>query len=149
MVDKKETKNVGKKTKKSVHKKKINKKAELKKVKAVIRGKSKHWFKGRFGQRPLRRPSIGKWQKWRFPHSIDANFKKEDGPTPSTGWRTPKSIRFRHPSGFYEVIVNNIQQVEQSVKEKHTAVRIGANVGKRKRIQIIEKANELGVKVLN
>ncbi|MFB6216362.1 MAG: eL32 family ribosomal protein, partial [Candidatus Aenigmatarchaeota archaeon] len=50
--------------------------------------------------------------------------------------------------GYREFLVENSQDLEE-VDSKSQAVRISSNVGKRKRIDILEKADEEGIKVLN
>ena len=63
------------------------------------------------------------------------------------GYRSPKQVRELHPSGFQEIIVHNVKDLEgvQSIQ----AIRIAHTVGRKKRIEIIEKAEELKIYVLN
>jgi large subunit ribosomal protein L32e len=67
---------------------------------------------------------------------------------PSVGYRSPSKLRNLHPSGLQEVIVHNIRQLE-GLHPKFNAVRIGRRVGDRKRIDILDRADELGLRVLN
>jgi len=69
-------------------------------------------------------------------------------PVVSIGFRGPKAVRDFHPSGFQEVMVYNASQVEK-VDPKVQAIRIGGTVGGKKRMAITEKADELGIRVLN
>jgi len=90
-------------------------------------------------------------ENWRRPRGIDSKMrlkKKGKPPLPSVGYRVPRLVRGRHPSGFIEVLVHNVKELEGIDPSKY-AVRIGASVGKRKRIEIIKKADELGIRVLN
>ena len=64
------------------------------------------------------------------------------------GFRGPKSVRGLHPSGFEEVLIQNINDLESLDVKKHAA-RIASGVGSRKRETIIEKANEMGLRILN
>jgi large subunit ribosomal protein L32e len=48
--------------------------------------------------------------------------------------------------GLKEILVHNPQQLDGV---SNVLVRMGSSVGKRKRMIIIEKANSLGLKVLN
>jgi large subunit ribosomal protein L32e len=64
------------------------------------------------------------------------------------GYRGPKLVRGLHPSGFEEVVVYNVEDL-QNVDPKRHAVRIAHTVGRRKRAEIIKKAEEIGVRVLN
>jgi large subunit ribosomal protein L32e len=139
-----------KEVKKKVSKKKESKKKkpkELVKLIEKIKQKRKPVFRGRFGKKMIRRKSKEKWSKWRKPRGIDIKRKKEDGAIPSTGYRTEKKIRALHPSGFKEVLVRNLNELNQV--NKGFAVRIAAGVGKKKRKEITIKAKELGVKLLN
>ena len=87
---------------------------------------------------------------WRKPRGDD-NKKREKiatfGGEPTIGYRNPRSIRGMHPSGRREVRIFNAAMLAAVPKE--SAVRIGGSVGERKRIQIREKAKELGLKLLN
>ena len=60
----------------------------------------------------------------------------------------PKIVRSRHPSGFIEVLVHNVKELE-GIDPKRYAIRIASTVGRRKRIEIIKMADKLGIKVLN
>ncbi len=64
------------------------------------------------------------------------------------GYKGPKVARFLHPSGYQEVIVYNVADLA-NVDVNTQAVRIAHTVGKRKRADIIAKAKELNLKVLN
>lgn len=88
---------------------------------------------------------------WRKPKGGDSKIRKEKKDKPKlvkVGYRKPESERGLHPSGYREVLVDNPQEVEEVDPEKQ-AIRIASAVGKRKRIKIIEKAKENGIKVLN
>lgn len=67
---------------------------------------------------------------------------------PEAGLRTPKEVRGLHPSGFEDVLVHRPEDLEDLDAEEDAA-RIGSKVGKRKRAMIVEKAEELDIKVLN
>lgn len=90
-------------------------------------------------------------ENWRRPRGIDSKMrlkKKGKPPLASIGYRNPQMVRGLHPTGFKEVIVYNIKDLEKIDPERE-AIRIAGSVGKRKRINIIEKADELGIVVLN
>jgi large subunit ribosomal protein L32e len=72
-------------------------------------------------------------------------------------WRTPMArvgfgkvaeARNLHPSGFSEVMVHRPDDLD-IIDPKTEAARIGKRVGNRKRAMIHEKADELGIRVLN
>lgn len=89
--------------------------------------------------------------KWRKPKGIHSKLKvreKSKGKMPSPGYGKPKELRYLHPSGLKEVLVSNIKELEKINPEKE-AVRISHSVGKKKRTEILKKAEELKIKVLN
>ena len=88
------------------------------------------------------------WRRARGIHSkLRRGFKYR--PTKvKIGFRGPKSVRGLHPSGFEEVLIQNINDLESLDVKKHAA-RIASGVGSRKREMIIEKANEMGLRILN
>ena len=87
---------------------------------------------------------------WRKPRGIDNKLRIKRsgfGPLPRIGYRQPASIRGMHPSGKRESLVHNA--AELAAAGKQSAIRIGATVGAKKRKQLVEKAKQLGLKVLN
>ena len=64
------------------------------------------------------------------------------------GFRCPKATRGLHPSGYKDVLVENVEQVK-ALNPETDAARIAASVGERKRQLIIAIAKENGVKLLN
>ncbi|QFU83959.1 50S ribosomal protein L32e [Natronorubrum aibiense] len=90
-------------------------------------------------------------ESWRRPRgglSKQRRGVKGKGPKVSAGYRTPESVRGKHPSGFEEVYVENTDDLE-GVDGDSEAVRIASSVGARKRERIEEQAEEQGVRVLN
>jgi large subunit ribosomal protein L32e len=63
------------------------------------------------------------------------------------GYRSPKSVRGLHPSGFEEVIVHNVKDLDEI--KSHQAARISHTVGRRKRADIVERAEELKIYIFN
>ena len=53
-----------------------------------------------------------------------------------------------HPSGFNDVLVCNMKELE-ALDPAADAARISASIGKRKKQLMLDKASELGIKVLN
>ncbi len=89
--------------------------------------------------------------KWRRPKGIHSKMRrgfKHRPPRVKVGFRGPKDVRGLHPSGFAEVLVHNTSQLE-GVDPKVQAVRIASTVGVKKRIDIEDMAEELGIRVLN
>ncbi len=89
--------------------------------------------------------------RWRKPRGIDNKKrirKKSAGPSPNIGYKNPEQIRHLHPSGKREVLVENAEQVE-ALKGQDVVLRIAGKVGKKKRIEIAEKAKALGLRIVN
>ena len=90
-------------------------------------------------------------EKWRRPKGIHSKMKrklKRRPPVVVIGYRGPALARALHPSGFEEKMVHNLNDLD-NVDPKKQAVRIGGTVGTRKRILIEDRAEELGIRVLN
>lgn len=88
---------------------------------------------------------------WRRPRGLHNKMRKRYAHKPpmvDVGYRMPRIVRGLHPSGFKEVLVHNIKDLE-AIDPKTEAARIAHTVGKAKRIQIERKAIELGIRVLN
>ncbi|WP_254761649.1 50S ribosomal protein L32e [Natrinema marinum] len=90
-------------------------------------------------------------ESWRRPRGTLSKQRrgvKGKGPKVQAGYRTPTAVRGKHPSGFEEVYVENLDDLE-GVDGDREAVRIASAVGARKRERIEEQAEEQGVRVLN
>jgi large subunit ribosomal protein L32e len=88
---------------------------------------------------------------WRAPRgqlSKQRRGIKGKGDTVEAGFRSPKAVRGKHPSGFEEVRVHNVDDLE-GVDGDREAVRIASKVGARKRERIEEVAEDEGIRVLN
>lgn len=88
---------------------------------------------------------------WRAPHGMDnkqrRNFKYR-GSLVRIGHGKVAAARFLHPSGFQEVMVQNVGDLE-TIDPETQAARVGGTVGGRKREHIYSRADELGIRVLN
>ncbi|WP_297465298.1 50S ribosomal protein L32e [Thermococcus sp.] len=125
----------------------MNEKARLLRIRARIKRKKPRFLR----QEWWRFPKFKNDPKWRRPKGIDSKMrlkKKGKARSPSIGWSSPKAVRGLHPSGYEEVLVHNIRELE-AIDPTRQAARIAATVGARKREAILERARELGVKVLN
>jgi large subunit ribosomal protein L32e len=88
---------------------------------------------------------------WRKPRGLHSKMRTNRGYRPNrvrVGYRGPAKVRGLHPSGFEEVLVYNPNDLDV-IDPKTQAVRIGHSVGYRKRMAIVEKAEKLGIRVLN
>ncbi|HEY7535503.1 MAG TPA: 50S ribosomal protein L32e [Thermodesulfobacteriota bacterium] len=90
-------------------------------------------------------------ENWRKPKGVDNKMRKQVSGVPplvKVGYRGPKKARGLHPSGYKDKLIHNIRDLEK-LDPKTDAARIGHSVGRRKRIDIVNKADALGIKVLN
>ena len=88
---------------------------------------------------------------WRKPKGVDNKIRLQQAgfpPLVKVGYRTPKAARGLHPSGLLEKLVHNEAELE-GVDPKTHAVRIARTVGARKREAIRNRANQLGLRILN
>ena len=88
------------------------------------------------------------WRRPRGQLSKQRKGVKGKGDTVEAGFRTPAEVRGKHPSGFEEVHVHNVDDLE-GVDGDREAVRIASTVGGRKRTRIEDAAEEADVRVLN
>ncbi len=89
-----------KKPKEKSRKVKVKKTKEVIAMRNKVLGKTAHpIFRGRFGNREIRRKSKEKWDKWRVPRGGDVKHEMNEGYMPKEGYRTPRAIRGVHPSG--------------------------------------------------
>ena len=126
---------------------KVKKDRKIEKIKGRIMRKRKPVFRGRFGNRKARRKTNEKWDKWRKPRGMDLKRHKQDGYAPDSGYMNPKEIRYVHPCGLREIRVSNMKDVENA--DKGFALRIASTIGRKKRTEILKRAEEKGLRVLN
>ncbi len=106
-----------------------------------------------------KKPTFNRQESWRFkrvksswrkPKGIDSKMRVKTKGWPKSvdvGYRTLKRVRGLHPSGFEEVLVHNVRDLEGITPRQ--AVRISHTVGERKRADIVGRAEELKIFVLN
>ena len=88
---------------------------------------------------------------WRRPRGLQSKQRKQfraKGPLPTPGYGSPIAVRGFHPSGYEEILVNRVEDLE-GLDAEAQAIRIGGTVGNKKREAIQNKALEYGLKVLN
>jgi large subunit ribosomal protein L32e len=88
---------------------------------------------------------------WRKPDGIDNKMRKQFSGYPALvkiGYGSPKLARGLHPSGFVDNLVYNVNDLS-ALDKKKDAARIAHTVGNKKRLDIIAKAESLGIKLLN
>lgn len=89
--------------------------------------------------------------EWRKPKGVDNKVRRQDKGWPALvriGYGGPAISRGLHPSGHYEVLVHRVADLAGLVPGRDVA-RIGGTVGAKKRQAILERAKELGLRVLN
>ncbi len=90
-----------------------------------------------------------KLQKWRSPkgmHSKMRNKRKGYPASPSVGYKSPKKEKGKI-LGLNPKIINNMKDLQNTAK--NNIIIISQKIGARKRIEIIKKASESGIKILN
>ncbi|WP_461867049.1 50S ribosomal protein L32e [Thermococcus sp.] len=125
----------------------MNEKARLLKIRANLKRKKPKFLR----QEWWRFPKFKNNPKWRRPKGIDSKMrlkKKGKARSPSIGWSSPRAVRGLHPSGYEEVLIHNVRELE-AIDPTRQAARIAGTVGARKRAMIIARAKELGIKILN
>ena len=89
--------------------------------------------------------------KWRKPRGMHSKMRRHYKYRPtivSIGFRGPALVRGLASSGFQEILVYNPSNLDV-IDPKTQAARIGGTVGGKKRATIIEKADQLKIRVLN
>lgn len=87
---------------------------------------------------------------WRKPKGLQSKMKyKRPGYRRSVevGWGSPKKVSGLTREGFLPVKISNLSELSK-VKEEEIAV-ISSQVGEKKKIAIIKKAADLGIKIKN
>lgn len=118
---------------------------EVKRLIRVRVEKSARFKRDGFGKK---RQLSDSWRKPRGQHSKQREQKKAKGALPKPGFGSPVAVRGMHPSGYFEVLVSSLKELE-GLDPVTQAVRIAANVGTRKRMAIQDKAITAGLRVLN
>ncbi len=106
-------------------------------------------------RRVFKRYMSWRWEKldesWRYPKGRDNKARlqlKGRPPLVKIGYRTPKLVRYLHPSLKREVLVYRVRDL-YNINPQYEVVRIASNVGGRKRLEIIKFAERFGIRVLN
>lgn len=88
---------------------------------------------------------------WRKPKGMQSKQRlnmKYRTPMARVGYRKISAVRGLHSSGFEDVLVNQPSDLDGLDPERQ-AIRVGASVGNRKRAKIHDRADDLGLRVLN
>lgn len=88
---------------------------------------------------------------WRTPDGMHSKIRQHLNYRPtivSIGFRGPADVRGLHPSGFDEVRVMNVGDLDR-IDPKKQAARVGGTVGAKKREAIEKEAAKRTIRVLN
>ncbi len=102
--------------------------------------KRQEWFRQKMLGKKWRKP-VGKQSKLR-------RHRKDRGKMPHPGYGSPKSVKFLNKAGFREIRIFNINDLEKINPSEEMAL-IGGTVGRKKRLEIMKKAGEKGIKIAN
>jgi large subunit ribosomal protein L32e len=86
---------------------------------------------------------------WRKPRGLHNKLRQQvaaKGRLVRPGFGSPRAVRGFHPSGFREVLVNNVAELAGA---EGCVVRVASAVGMRKRAVIEARAKEMNLRVLN
>jgi large subunit ribosomal protein L32e len=119
--------------------------ASLKKRK-IIADRRPDFYRQEYGRFKRLRTT---WRKPRGIHSKTRMNMRYRRPMVNKGYAGPNLTKGYHPSGFQEVYVCNVADLTKVADADRQAARISHGVGQRKREQIIKKADELGIRILN
>src|SRR5947209_2344948 len=109
---------------------------------------------------PRKLPKFKRWmsqtyarldESWRRARGMQSKIRRKEKSKfkmPNVGYGAPRNLRYLHPSGFREVLVHNMRELER-IDPKKEAIKISHTVGRKKRTEILKKAEELKIKVLN
>ncbi len=125
----------------------------------IMEGESKRLFRVRKvqkGKKPeFRRTDSHKYKRldsnWRRPRGLQGKQRRHvaaKGALVQVGYGSPAAVKGLHPSGYMEVLVRNMADME-NVDPSVEAIRIAGVVGARKKAIIEAEATKLGIKILN
>lgn len=97
---------------------------------------------------PKRKKLNYKWRKPKGIHSKIRHHFKGRRKMPSPGYKSPAAVKGLHSTGLEMVRVFSAGEVSK-IKKESQGIIVPGNVGKRKKLEILRKAKELSVQVLN
>lgn len=89
--------------------------------------------------------------RWRKPHGLHSKVRHRfAGHTvmPDPGFGSPREVYGLHPSGLAPVLVHTLNELSK-LNAKTQGAMLGSTLGIPRRVQLLTKAKELGVRVLN
>ena len=97
---------------------------------------------------PKRKKLNYKWRKPKGIHSKIRHHFKGRRKMPSPGYKSPAEVKGLHSSGLAIVRVFSADDVKK-IKKENEGIIVPKRIGMKKSLEILKKANELNVKVLN
>ncbi|KAJ7383562.1 60S ribosomal protein L32 [Desmophyllum pertusum] len=92
-------------------------------------------------------------QSWRKPKGIDNRVRrrfKGQYLMPSIGYGSNRKTRHLMPDGFKKFVIHNVKELEVLLMaNKSYAAEIAHNVSSKKRKEIVERAQQLAIKITN
>ena len=88
---------------------------------------------------------------WRKPKGIDSKMRLNVKGWPAIvkiGYRGPRIVRGLHPSGYRDILIHNINELNR-INPKTDAARLASTLGSRKKMALLARAKQIGIKVLN
>ena len=98
-----------------------------------------------------RRKRLGRKLKWRKPKGIHSKIRhhfKGRRKMPSPGYKSPIKVKGLHASGLKIINISSVEDIKK-IKREIEGVVISKSVGMKKRLDILKKAKEIKVAVLN
>ena len=128
--------------------------------KPILNEETKTMLKFRAAQKK-KQPAFRRQEWFRYKRLSHSGWRKPKGyqskqrlnmkyrtPMARIGFGKISAVRGLHSSGFEEVLIHKIEDLE-SINPEKQAIRIGSSVGNRKRLSIHDRADDLGLRVLN
>jgi len=98
------------------------------------------------------RLSRSSWRKPKGLHSKIREQRKGRRRLPEQGYRSPIEVRGMHNSGVFPIVVNSftdIVNLSKQFPDKNSVGVIVGSVGKKKKVELIEKILSMKLKILN
>lgn len=89
--------------------------------------------------------------KWRKPKGIHSKIRhhfKGRRKMPSPGYKSPKKVSGLHSSGLKIINVFSVADITK-IKKESDGIVIPKSIGRKKRLEILRKAKELNIQILN
>src|SRR3989338_7186959 len=116
-------------------------------IRAILKEKKPNFIR----QDYQRRKRIGNHLKWRKPKGVHSKIRhhfKGWRKSPSPGYKSPLDVKGVHSSGLKMIHIFSSNDLS-NVKKDTEGIIISKNAGMKNRLQILKKAKELKISVLN